>query len=102
MLVGATKSAPQLDEAEMEKKLEDEWSWFLKQNEVLLKLLDSQHRQEYEVVQGDEPLAWINDFVLVHLDYVKLLERRRRNKIRQMKNKCLNVSRAKFVYPISL
>ena len=87
MLDGATKSAPPLDEAEMEKKQEDEWSWFLKQNEVLLKLLDSQHRQEYEVVQDDEPLAWINDFVLVHLDYVKLLERRRRNKIRQMKKK---------------
>ena len=50
----------------MEKKLEDKKSWFLKQNEELLKLLNRLHRQEYdEVVQDEELLDWISDFVLV-------------------------------------
>ena len=88
MLDSATKYALPLEEAEMEKKLEDEQSWFLKQNEELLKLLNRLHRQEYdEVVQDEELLDWISDFILVLLEYAKLLERRRRNKIRQMKEK---------------
>ena len=67
-MIGDKVTSLQLEEAEMEKKLEDKKSWFLKQNEELLKLLNRLHRQEYdEVVQDEELLDWISDFILVLL-----------------------------------
>ena len=64
--------------AEIEESLRNQWSWFLKQNEELLKLLDSLHKQEYdEVVQEEEILNRISDFTLVLFEYVKTLKKRK-------------------------
>ena len=63
---------------EMEESLKNQRSWFLKQNEELLKLLDSLHKQEYdEVVQEEEILDRISDFTLVLFEYVKTLKKRK-------------------------
>ena len=66
--------------ADMEESLKNQWSWFLKQNEELLKLLDSLHRQEYNdiVHQEEEILDKISDFTLVLFEYVKTLKKRKR------------------------
>ena len=57
---------------------ENQRSWFLKQNEELLKLLDCLHKQEYdEVVQEEEILDRISDFTLVLFEYVKTLKKRK-------------------------
>ena len=66
--------------ADMEESLKNQRSWFLKQNEELLKLLDSLHRQEYNdiVHQEEEILDKISDFTLVLFEYVKTLKKRKR------------------------
>ena len=66
--------------ADMEESLKNQRSWFLKQNEELLKLLDSLHRQEYNdiVHQEEEILYKISDFTLVLFEYVKTLKKRKR------------------------
>ena len=65
--------------AEIEESLRNQQSWFLKQNEELLKLLDCLHKQEYdEVVQEEEILDRISDFTLVLFEYVKTLKKRKR------------------------
>ena len=65
--------------AEMEESLKNQRSWFLKQNEELLKLLDRIHRQEYNEVghQEEEILDRISDFTLVLFEYVKTLKKRK-------------------------
>ena len=64
--------------AEIEMSLRNQRSWFLKQNEELLKLLDCLHKQEYdEVVQEEEILDRISDFTLVLFEYVKTLKKRK-------------------------
>ena len=64
--------------AEIEVSLRNQRSWFLKQNEELLKLLDSLHKQEYgEIVQEEEILDRISDFTLVLFEYVKTLKKRK-------------------------
>ena len=64
--------------AELEESLRNQRSWFLKQNEELLKLLDCLHKQEYdEVVQEEEILDRISDFTLVLFEYVKTLKKRK-------------------------
>ena len=64
--------------AEIEVSLRNQRSWFLKQNEELLKLLDCLHKQEYdEVVQEEEILDRISDFTLVLFEYVKTLKKRK-------------------------
>ena len=65
--------------AEMEESLKNQRSWFLKQNEELLKLLDCLHRQEYNEVghQEEEILDRISDFTLVLFEYVKTLKKRK-------------------------
>ena len=63
--------------AEIEESLRNQRSWFLKQNEELLKLLDSLHRHKHwEVVQEEEILDRISDFTLVLFEYVKTLKRK--------------------------
>ena len=63
---------------EMDESLKNQRSWFLKQNEELLKLLDCLHKQEYnEVVQEEEILDRISDFTLVLFEYVKTLKKRK-------------------------
>ena len=64
----------------LEESLKNQRSWFLKQNEELLKLLDSLHRQEYNDVvhQEEEILDRISDFTLVLFEYVKTLKKRKR------------------------
>ena len=49
-------------------------SWFLKQNEELLKLFDSLCKQD---VQEEEILDRISDFMLVLFEYVKTLKKRK-------------------------
>ena len=64
--------------AEIEVSLRNQRSWFLKQNEELLKLLDCLHKQEYdEGVQEEEILDRISDFTLVLFEYVKTLKKRK-------------------------
>ena len=64
--------------AEIEVSLRNQRSWFLKQNEELLKLLDCLHKQEYdEVVQEEEILDRISDFTLVLFEYVRTLRKRK-------------------------
>ena len=68
-VTGEKMTSLQLEQTEMTQKLEDELSWFLKQNKELLKLLNRLHRQEYdEVAQDEELLDWMSDFVLVLLE----------------------------------
>ena len=45
---GEKMSSLQCDETEIKKKLETEWSQFLKQNQELLELFDRLHRQGYD------------------------------------------------------
>ena len=48
------------------------------QADNILKLLDRIHRPDYdEEFQDEELLDWMTDFVVVLLDYVKILKRRR-------------------------
>ena len=62
---------------EIGESLRNQRSWFLKQNEELLKLLDSLYKQEYsEIVQEEEFLDRISDFTLVLFEYVKTLKKR--------------------------
>ena len=63
----------------MEESLKNHRSWFLKQNEELLKLLDRLHQQEYNEVghQEEEILDRISDFTLVLFEYVKTLKKRK-------------------------
>ena len=65
---------------EKEESLRNQRSWFLKQNEELLKLLDCLHKQEYDEVghQEEEILDRISDFTLVLFEYVKTLKKRKR------------------------
>ena len=67
------------DEAEMEKKLRAEWSCVVKENQKLLELFDWLHGQGYdEVIKNKEELLdQISDFVLLLLQYAKLLMRRK-------------------------
>ena len=68
-VTGEKMTSLQLEQTEMKQKLENELSWFLKQNKELLKLLNRLHRQEYdEVAQDKELLDWISYFVLVLLE----------------------------------
>ena len=66
-------------ETKMEESLKNQRSWFLKQNEELLKLLDRLHQQEYNEVghQEEEILDRISDFTLVLFEYVKTLKKRK-------------------------
>ena len=80
----ARKAAPPLPPSEkdnfakIEVSLRNQRSWFLKQNEELLKLLDCLHKQEYdEAVQEEEILDRISDFTLVLFEYVKTLKKRK-------------------------
>ena len=67
--------------AEIEVSLRNQRSWFLKQNEELLKLLDCLHKQEYdESVQEEEILDRISDFTLVLFEYVKTLKKKERKR----------------------
>ena len=67
------------DEAEMEKKLRAEWSCVVKGNQKLLELFDRLHGHGYdEVIKNKEELLdQVLDFVLLLLQYAKLLTRRK-------------------------
>ena len=53
----------QLEEAEIDKKLEAEWSHFLKRNKELLELLDNLQRlRPDEVLKNIEQWTWMFDF----------------------------------------
>ena len=67
------------DEAEMKKKLRAEWSCVVKGNQKLLELFDRLHGQGYdEVIKNKEELLdQVSDFVLLLLQYAKLLTRRK-------------------------
>ena len=64
---------------EMDVSLKNQWSWFLKQNVELLKLLYHYHLQEYNEVgdQEEEIFDRISDFTLVLFEYVKTLKKRK-------------------------
>ena len=66
--------------AELEECLSNQQSQFLKQNEELLKLLDSLHGQEHDelVHKEDEILRRIHNFSLVVMEYVQILKKRRK------------------------
>ena len=66
--------------AELEECLPNQRSQFLKQNEELLKLLDSLHGQEHDelVHKEDEILRRIHNFSLVVMEYVQILKKRRK------------------------
>ena len=63
----------------MDESLKNQWSWFLKQNVELLKLLYRYHLQEYNEVgdQEEEIFDRISDFTLVLFEYVKTLKKRK-------------------------
>ena len=71
--------SPDQGTTEIEESLKNQRSWFLKQNEELLKLLDSLHQQEYNDIghQEEEILDRISDFTLVLFEYVKTLKKRK-------------------------
>ena len=75
----------------MEKKLRAEWSCVVKGNQKLLELFERLHWQGYdEVIKNKEELLdQVSDFVLLLLQYAKLLTRRKEtnekfNKIRHV------------------
>ena len=62
-VTGKKMTFPQLEEAEMEKKLEAEQSQFSKQHKELLELLDNLQRlRPEEVLQNIEQWTWMFDF----------------------------------------
>ena len=67
------------DEAEMEKKQRAEWSCVVKENQKLLELFDKLHGQGYDEVSKnkEELLDQVSNFVLLLLQYAKLLMRRK-------------------------
>ena len=73
------ESTKKEDEAEMEKKLRAEWPCVVKENQKLLELFDRLHGQGYdEVIKNKEELLdQVSDFVLLILQYAKLLTRRK-------------------------
>ena len=75
------KTSTVSSDQEMDVSLKNQRSWFLKQNEELLKLLDCLHlyNEVYNEVghQEEEILNRISDFTLVLFEYVKTLKKRK-------------------------
>ena len=82
---GETVTSLQREEEEMEEKLKQKRKWLLEQTNNILELLARLHRPDFDEEYPEEDLLdWIMDFVIVFLDYVKVLKKRRMNIFRQM------------------
>ena len=82
---GETVTSLQREEEEMEEKLKQKRKWLLEQANNILELLARLHRPDFDEEYPEEDLwDWIMDFVIVFLDYVKVLKKRRMNIFRQM------------------
>ena len=63
----------------MEKQLKIKRKYIMEHANNILELLDRWHRPDFDEEETDEDLwNWVMDFVIVFLDYVKVLKKRKK------------------------
>ena len=71
-----------MEEVAMEKQLKIKRKYIMEHANNILELLDRWHRPDFDEEETDEDLwNWVMDFVIVFLDYVKVLKKRKKNQI---------------------